>query len=67
MAMAAPAISLAFSAGIPLTHRPNGWDAADPMAEPAWGHALGGRACGRTGTTSFHPFTKGDAYGLSMR
>jgi hypothetical protein len=21
--------------GIPLTHRPNGWDAADPIAEPA--------------------------------
>ena len=21
--------------GLPLTHRPNGWDAADPIAEPA--------------------------------
>jgi hypothetical protein len=21
--------------GIPLTHRPNGWDAVDPIAEPA--------------------------------
>ena len=53
--------------GIPLTHRPIGWDAADPIAEPAWGHASGGLACGRTGTFSFHPLTKDDAYGVSMR
>jgi hypothetical protein len=36
MAMAAPVISLSYQApGLPLTHRPNGWDAADPIAERA--------------------------------